>query len=154
MFNLEQAIKDWRQRMLHAGVKSPIPLDELETHLREQLQNVARIDEKIFNSAVQQFGAPTALRGEFKKVESQNMKRKIIIAIAAVAFFFGSGIILPALALHKQRNIAALTAGGNFLTTEWSFDEIAPPIIGCAIMCAAVVVAARTLKNRAKISAI
>jgi hypothetical protein len=36
MFNLEQAIADWRQQMLAAGIKTPVPLEELENHLREE----------------------------------------------------------------------------------------------------------------------
>jgi len=32
MFNLEQAIADWRQKMLAAGIETPVPLEELELH--------------------------------------------------------------------------------------------------------------------------
>ena len=37
MFGLEQAIADWRQQMLAAGIKTPVPLEELEIHLREDI---------------------------------------------------------------------------------------------------------------------
>ena len=33
MFSLEQAIIRWRRRMLAAGIKTPVPLEELESHL-------------------------------------------------------------------------------------------------------------------------
>jgi hypothetical protein len=42
MFNLEQAIATWRRQMLAAGLKSPVPLEELESHLREEMEQVAR----------------------------------------------------------------------------------------------------------------
>ena len=37
MFNLEQSIAEWRKQMLAAGIKSPVPLEELEIHLREEI---------------------------------------------------------------------------------------------------------------------
>jgi len=38
MFDLEQAIIAWRQQMLAAGIKSPVPLEELENHLRDEIR--------------------------------------------------------------------------------------------------------------------
>ena len=38
MFNLEQAILEWRRRMLASDIKSPAPMDELEIHLREEIE--------------------------------------------------------------------------------------------------------------------
>jgi len=37
MFDLEQSISDWRRQMLAAGIWTPVPLDELETHLRTDI---------------------------------------------------------------------------------------------------------------------
>jgi len=39
MFNLESAISEWRRQMLAAGIQSPVPLDELEAHLRDELEH-------------------------------------------------------------------------------------------------------------------
>ena len=39
MFNLNQAIEGWRREMLAAGIKTPVPLDELESHLREDVEH-------------------------------------------------------------------------------------------------------------------
>ena len=36
MFNLEEKISEWRKQMLAAGIRSPVPLEELEIHLREK----------------------------------------------------------------------------------------------------------------------
>ena len=38
MFDLEQSITNWRKQMLAAGIKSPVPLEELEIHLREEIE--------------------------------------------------------------------------------------------------------------------
>jgi|SRR5437867_1623996 len=35
---LEKAIAEWRRQMLAAGVKTPVPLDELGSHLRDHAQ--------------------------------------------------------------------------------------------------------------------
>ncbi len=42
MFNLEQAILQWRRQMLSAGIKTPEPLDELENHLRDDMEQKIR----------------------------------------------------------------------------------------------------------------
>jgi len=38
MFNLEQAILDWRRQMAASGIKAPDVLDELESHLRDDVE--------------------------------------------------------------------------------------------------------------------
>ena len=71
MFNLEQAIADWRQKMLAAGIETPVPLEELELHLREEMERQVRtgVDEKeAFEKATQSIGEAQTLKAEFKKV--------------------------------------------------------------------------------------
>jgi hypothetical protein len=73
MFDLEKAITDWRQQMLTAGIKTPVPLEELKSHLRDEieLQMKSGLDEKrAFETAVQQIGQAVALKREFKKAHS------------------------------------------------------------------------------------
>jgi len=36
--NFEENISAWRRQMLDAGIKTPVPLDELEIHLREEIE--------------------------------------------------------------------------------------------------------------------
>jgi hypothetical protein len=69
MFDLEQSIMDWRKQMLGAGIKTPVPLEELEIHLREEIeQQMSGLSEQeIFNSAVQKIGQAGLLKTEFKK---------------------------------------------------------------------------------------
>ena len=46
MFDLEQAIAGWRRQMLAAGIQSPVPLEELGIHLRDEIERLApEIDE-------------------------------------------------------------------------------------------------------------
>ncbi len=73
MFNLETAIAEWRKQMLAAGIHSPVPLEELETHLREdigQLMKSGRNEAEAFETAVQEIGQAHKVQGEFKKIDS------------------------------------------------------------------------------------
>jgi hypothetical protein len=70
MFDLEKSIADWRKQMLAAGIKSPVPLEELEIHLREEIEQQMKsgLDEAgAFNSAAQKIGQAGLLKTEFKK---------------------------------------------------------------------------------------
>jgi hypothetical protein len=70
MFNLEQAIADWRRQLADAGIKSPDALDELESHLRDDIEQQARsgADPRVaFESAVLRVGQATELRDEFAR---------------------------------------------------------------------------------------
>jgi hypothetical protein len=70
MFNLEQSIAEWRQQMLAAGIKTPVPLEELEIHLREEIEQQMKLGlsgQDAFNSTVQKIGEAGLLKAEFKK---------------------------------------------------------------------------------------
>src|SRR5262245_57270668 len=72
MFNLEQAIADWRRKMAVGGIKSCEVLDELESHLREDVEQQMRSGaaaEQAFKQAVQRVGSADQLKLEFGKVE-------------------------------------------------------------------------------------
>ena len=42
MFNLNQAIAEWRKQMAASGINLPEALDELESHLREDVDQQVR----------------------------------------------------------------------------------------------------------------
>ncbi len=72
MFNLDQAIEQWRHQLAVGGIESLEALDELESHLREEVrQQVAAglNDAQAFAVAVQRLGEACALKGEFSKVD-------------------------------------------------------------------------------------
>lgn len=95
MFNLEQSIGLWRRQMLTAGIKSPTPLDELEIHLREEIERQTQAGlsvEEAFKSSVQKIGEGYVLKTEFAKIggakESNKWKRW-------PAVFISLGIVVP-----------------------------------------------------------
>lgn len=70
MFDLEKQIAEWRREMSHAGIRNPEVLDELEAHLREdiELQIRAGVDaQQSFDAAVRRIGEARALQKEFAK---------------------------------------------------------------------------------------
>ena len=70
MFNLEQAVSEWRQQMIAAGVKSPAVLGELENHLREDVEQQTRIGldaQRAFGNAAVRLGQAGVIKAEFAK---------------------------------------------------------------------------------------
>jgi hypothetical protein len=70
MFDLEQSIAEWRKQMLAAGIKSPVLLDELESHLREEIEEQTKSGnspQQAFEMAVDRIGQAILLRQEFAK---------------------------------------------------------------------------------------
>lgn len=71
MPDLEEQIAQWRQRLAAGGLKSPAVLDELESHLREEVQaRVVAGDSEIvaFQTAVARMGSAASLQTEFNKI--------------------------------------------------------------------------------------
>ncbi|HLX68433.1 MAG TPA: permease prefix domain 1-containing protein [Verrucomicrobiae bacterium] len=101
MFNLETFIAEWRRQMRAAGINSPVPLDELESHLREDIgQRIhsGATPEQAFALAVKQIGSGEKLKAEFSKVEDtkrmrakENLRRwSIVIGTAFVYLVLSS----------------------------------------------------------------
>ena len=73
MFKLEQAISDWRRQMAVTGIASAEVLDELEAHLRDELQQqiAAGANERVaFERAVARIGKASVLKAEFAKLNT------------------------------------------------------------------------------------
>ena len=97
MFNLEQAIADWRQNMLACGIETPVPMEELELHLREEMVRRVRAGENpqsAFEAAVQQFGAAGSLTTEFSKVNSPLSMKSIVKILSRITVLTGIALIL------------------------------------------------------------
>lgn len=92
MFDLDQAIAEWRKQMLAAGIQSPVPLDELEMHLRDEIERQTQSGlsaQLAFESAVQRIGQAKTLKSEFAKTDRtkamarRGLKRFLIIVFSA-----------------------------------------------------------------------
>jgi len=111
MNRLDQTIAGWRQQMLAAGIKSPDVLDELESHLREDVRRRLKsgaAEERAFELAAQQIGEPATLKAEFVKVESEErkyMKRGLIIAAGIIGVLVGMAFVMPAVAQYRHEGV-------------------------------------------------
>jgi hypothetical protein len=98
MFNLEQSIADWRKQMLAAGIQTPVPLEELEIHLREEIERQTKSglnEQKAFEISVQRIGQPKALDREFNKSERVFMNRPTKICAGVIGILVGMGLTIP-----------------------------------------------------------
>lgn len=94
MFNLEQAILEWRLRMLDKAIKNPSVVDELESHLREDVERQIQsglTGQEAFEAAVQRIGQPSSLKREFEKVR----RRKWVLLGTLKGILFGSLVPFP-----------------------------------------------------------
>ena len=90
MRDLNEKISEWRSRMAAGGIKSPTVLDELESHLREDVEREARAGwdgVAAFENAVNRIGRGDLLKAEFAKIkESKEKLMSRIIGIACCVF--------------------------------------------------------------------
>ena len=106
MRNFEPKIADWRRQMISAGIKNPDVLDELESHLREDLERRARSGAdaaQMFEKAVAQFGRPQSLKAEFDRIkERKYMKRGVMIVVGIIGVMVGMAFVMPAVAQYRD----------------------------------------------------
>jgi hypothetical protein len=89
MFNLEEQISEWRRQMLAAGIPTPVPLEELEIHLRENIEGQVSTGMNVreaFENSVGHIGQAVALNNEFVKAGEtiQERVKKMIYALAGI----------------------------------------------------------------------
>ena len=88
--------------MLAAGVKAPVPLDELESHLREDIERQMKSglsEQQAFAMAVQQIGEANALKTEFKKngeslTKQQPLLLMVCATVACLVNLFGGFFVI------------------------------------------------------------
>jgi len=133
MFNLEQAIEDWRQKMLATGIETPVPLEELELHLREEMERQMRSglsEEKAFEMAAKRVGEAQILEAEFKKIPAKPQKKLFQIFCAMSVGLVGWLICLHALVQLIDTDFSFATIGGSFSLENLLVGPLANLIMG------------------------
>jgi len=132
MFELEQAIVDWRRQMLAAGIKTPVPLEELEIHLREEIERRTESglnEAEAFKVSVQKIGPAQVIQNEFRKVEASKEDRQwqnmqiLFVALTGLVPLMGSAGFSKQGAFWEMtpsQIIAALAALASFSLLAWS----------------------------------
>jgi hypothetical protein len=136
MFDLEAAILDWRSQMRREGIGSPAVLDELEGHLRadidEQIQKGV-MAQSAFEAGVRRLGKSDLLQREFSKLDSDRpapiatIQAKMIFAgaagliISVTAWMLVRSQMLPGLRLSAEAQAFSLAgfAVFEFLLLAW-----------------------------------
>jgi len=121
MFNLETAIADWRKQMLAAGIKTPVPLEELEGHLCEEIErrmNSGLNEQHAFEIAVRQIGQASALKNEFKKshpiMKTNDITQRFISGVLVISGIASLAMLLLEFAtpaIHAAKVAGAFKAG-------------------------------------------
>jgi hypothetical protein len=112
MFDLEKAIEEWQRQMRAAGIRTPAPLDELESHLREDVatQMTAGCEaSQAFQRAVSSLGAPAALQAEFAsaRLPREHRDRTLrLCCLAAGALVYACPLLLNASRILGQMDSA------------------------------------------------
>ena len=132
MFNLEQSIADWRQQMLAAGIETPVPLEELEIHLREEIERQTKAglnQQDAFTSAVQKLGPAHTVQTEFMKVDKipgalkwKLMEIGLTLVTILLPLFF-AGIVLKRASfidMTAAQQLSCLAALAAFSLLAWS----------------------------------
>ena len=128
MFDLEEAISEWHRQMQSAGIRSPEPLEELEIHLREDVERGKRAGltaQAAFEMAAQRMGQVDGLKAEFEKAgrfrQCCAVNHNRIYVTALVAFLIAllslnlvraPGFDSRALAVYFQSGGARNVGGG------------------------------------------
>lgn len=121
MFNLDQSIAEWRQHMLAAGIKTPVPLEELESHLREDIGGLTSsgMDErKAFQLAILRVGNPGSVACEFKKSSAQPIPVVIGWFLWVIVALLGT-IFIVVRCLFAKYSSLLLDAHGFSLTVGY-----------------------------------
>lgn len=133
MRNLDIKITEWRRQMSAGGIKSPSVLDELEAHLREDVESQMRAgweEEKAFDVAVQRIGKSELLKAEFAKIQRRTESRAAKIIGIGCCVFAGlySLLLAPHLFTISELTLAqrllgfAAVAVTFFSLASWRFS--------------------------------
>ena len=101
--------------MLAAGIKTPVPLDELESHLREEIERQMKSgsdEAEAFKTAVQKIGQARLIQDEFKQVEEAKEARdwkltQILFAVVTSLF----SLLLCSMVIFKMGCFSEATSG-------------------------------------------
>src|ERR1017187_6371883 len=139
MFDLEQSIVEWRRQMIAAGIKTPVPLEELENHLREDIAQQIQSGlsaQQAFGIAVKTIGQALELKREFKKTSAPMEMQKIIKLAGVICFavaLFCQLLSCPALGLVVfAHGLSPLAVWGITVATtvlSWRYNHKLLPVI-------------------------
>ena len=136
MFNLEQAIAAWRQKVSDSGLKA-LPLQELESHLRDEFEALVKTgikERQAFDTATQRIGQAERLKREFDKIESKTGNRAALgittlyCLVAGGAALFKLGSFADVSSVQQLSALAAVALAAASIFAGPLFAKVAPAI--------------------------
>ena len=128
--------------MLAAGLQTPVPLEELEIHLREDVEQQMKSGinaQRAFGIAMGKIGQAPELKMEFKKVSTPMEMPEVIklagVIFVAVALFCPLFMFLPCLQAHELSLMARMLALAVYAITvatsvlSWKYNHNLLPVI-------------------------
>lgn len=97
MFDLEKTIAEWRQQMERAGMNRCSALDELESHLRDEIQRLSSEgvpEARVFAIAAANLGSAKSLKLEFRKIGNARSRSLALSPLLWVAALFSIALLL------------------------------------------------------------
>jgi hypothetical protein len=132
MFELERAISEWRREMQCRGIKGAETLDELESHLRDDVEEQVRSGMQIqqaFDAARAGIGQSESLGLEFKKIRSAELFRELKNALLSLIGVLNYNLITTMNTSFPTPNVeprwAPYLKAGTFLAPSlilWTFS--------------------------------
>jgi hypothetical protein len=142
MFNLDQAIAEWRRQMLAAGIKTPGALQELETHLRDDVEHQILFGvsaEPAFDIAVQQLGSAHTLKAEFAKTAGRKQRHYAYRGLGFGIGLFAAGVsfcyfvLLPIALMASRKYSEWLGIGADQWTAEQYISFVCNFMLGMGL---------------------
>ena len=106
MRDLEKQIASWRHTMTQASGRRGDVLDELEMHLRDEIDRLLRAgtaSDKVFDIALGNLGAPSGLAAEFNKLLRSRHAHWLPVRLARVLAVAGT-LVMPLFLVLKFGN--------------------------------------------------
>lgn len=117
------------------GHKSPAQLDELETHLRQDiraLMTAGKPEAEAFQLASSRLGDPACMGAEFKKIKSGHIWP---VRISTVLWFALTVTMALTLSLSKRRSNEAIVVGHVLFLTSGYIAALAAGFLGICHVC-------------------
>lgn len=146
MFQLSEAVKHWRAWMAYDGTVCASDLDELESHLRDdidQLVNLGLSEEEGYLVAAHRLGTPPELAAEYGKVNTElRWARRLLWMLA--------GYVAVVLTLRTAGSLGQWFSAG-FMISGWTDSPLLwllPRVAVPMLLAVALIVLAVTPKGR------
>jgi len=131
MFDLERSIAEWRRQMQAGGLKAVGVLDELESHLREGVENQVSLgldQQKAFETTVRNIGKSHTLRREFSRAGGPRgaMIKHFALTVAGIPDPYADLMIDESYAAGEQAWVTYLKATAFALpaVTLWFLNVV------------------------------